>query len=182
MDNQDKIQEVRKLAKELDLGYSSSPATHTEIEEMEFQLNVKFPKEYKEFLETFGYLGEILGAKTSDGISWAVKETLSFREGYPGPPKKSDEFPKFPDNVVVVHEDGFGNAYCVVCSGKDQGKVIFWQHDVYSGQEYPNYPEGKPDFWIEGPDFWTWLLEKLQRIKKIEEEEKKKEKEEIEEK
>jgi len=53
----------------------------------------------------------------------------------------------------------------VVCSGKDNGKVIFWQHDVYPEEVYPNHPLGKPDFWIEGSDFWSWLVERLKRIK-----------------
>jgi hypothetical protein len=71
----------------------------------------------------------------------------------------------------VINGDGYGNYYCIVCNGKDNGKVIFWQHDAPSEEVYPRYPEGQPDFWIEGPDFWTWLLKKLQQIKELEDEE-----------
>jgi len=164
MDKEEKIHKIRRLAKELNLE-SGPPATKAEIEEMEKRLGFEFPQEYREFLIVFGSLSDILGKEVA-GES-AVKTTLSLREWYPGPCKKSREFPEFPKNVVVVEEDGFGNCYCLVCSGEDNGKVIFWQHDVYPGQEYPNYPPDRDsDFWIEAPDFWTWVLEKLQRIKK----------------
>jgi len=163
MNSQEKVKKIKELIKELELDFGP-PATQKEISEMEKTLSLEFPQEYKEFLRIFGSLDDILGKETA-GDS-AVKATLS---------QKNWEHIKFPENLVVVHEDGYGNSYCVVCKGEDYGKVVFWQHDAPSNEVYPNYPEGKPDFWIEGPDFWTWLLEKLQRIKKIENEEKQKE-------
>jgi len=172
MSNEEKIQKIHKLVKELNLGFGS-PAGSGEIERMESELNIKFPKEYKEFLETFGFLGTILGVECED-IS-AVKETLRYRKRRFLDGKQKP----FAKNLVVVEEDGLGNCYCVVCNEVDEGKVIFWQHDVYPEDLYPNHPLGKPDFWIEGPDFWSWLLRKLQDTKNIKDEEDNTKKEEI---
>jgi len=61
---------------------------------MEKTLGLEFPREYKEFLKTFGSFGDILGKETaSDSV---VKATLSFREGYPGPPKNPMNFQSSP--------------------------------------------------------------------------------------
>jgi len=59
----------------------------------------------------------------------------------------------------------------LVCDGKDVGKVIFWQHNLDTSQVYPNYPPGENnDFWIEGPDLWTWLISTFQETKEAFEE------------
>jgi len=153
--------QIQQLVKELG-GKFGNPTTSVEIQEMELKLNLKFPKEYKEFLQTFGWINaaqEIFGGG-KDIPRWlsAIQETLELREMH------QDAFPM---NCVAVHADGFGNYYCIVCDGKDVGKVIFWQHDVDIREIYPNTPpDEENDFWIEGPDFWTWLLEMLQGTKK----------------
>ena len=168
MNSKDKIQTIKELANELQFGKPfGKPITLAETHEMESRLNVEFPPELREFLQTFGSLR--VKRMEVDGYT-IVQETLDLRENYPD---------TFPHNLVVVEGDGYGNYYCVVCDGKDYGKVIFWQHDAPLEGIYPKYPEGKPNFWIEGPDFWTWLLEELQRIKKIEDEEKQHEKEKV---
>lgn len=171
MDKREKIQKIRELIdglKELTDGLSGGigePLTTEEIQEIEEKLKVKLPEEYKEFLQTFGSLS-VVGLQMIDGHS-VIKETRKLREYYPK---------TFSYNLIPIEEDGYGNYYCVVCDGKDRGKIIFWQHDVYPDQVYPNYPPDKDsDFWIESPDFWTWLLERLQLIKKEEKEEKQKE-------
>jgi len=171
MNKNEKILKVKELIRELKevSGFPAKvgrPMSAKEIQEMEKTLGLKLPQEYKEFLQTFGSLG-VVRMEIEDGYS-VVKETLSLRENYPD---------RFPNNLVAVYGDGYGNYYCIVCDGPDYGKVIFWQHDAPLKETYPRYPEGQPDFWLEGPDFWTWLLEKLRRIKKIEEEEKKQKRE-----
>jgi len=169
MNSQEKVKKIKKLVEELEelaelpgkpFGKPMSPL---EIQEIETKLNLKLPQEYKEFLQTFGSLSVIRTEPM--GGQEIIPTTLSLRGNYPD---------TFSHNLVVVRGDGYGNYHCVVCDGKDYGKVVFWQHDAPLNEVYPNYPEGKPDFWIEGPDFWTWLLEDLKSVKKIEEEEKKK--------
>ena len=161
----DTREQIRQLVKELN-GRLGHPATLAEIDEMESELNLEFPKEYKEFLQTFGWIDatqEIFGGgKGIPKILSAVKETLELRKDYP------DTFPK---NVVAIHHDGRGNYYCLVCDGKDVGKVIFWQHNLDISQVYPNYPPGENnDFWIEGPDLWTWLISTFRETKEAFEE------------
>jgi len=156
--------QIQQLVKELS-GRFGTPTTLVEIQEMEVELNLEFPKEYKEFLQTFGWIDsvqEIFGGGRNIPKEFSiVEETLSLRSDYP------DTFPR---NVIAVYHDGRGNYDCIVCSGQDTGKVIFWQHDVNPDERYPKHPEGKPDFWLEGPDFWTWLLEMLQMTKEAGEE------------
>lgn len=153
--------QIQLLVKELN-GKVGYPTTTAVTDKMESELDLEFPKEYKEFLQTFGWIDatqEIFGGgKNIPKILSAVKETLELRKDYP------DTFPK---NVVAIHHDGRGNYYCLVCDGKDFGKVIFWQHDVRKNIVYPNNPPDKEsDFWIEGTDFWIWLLETYQATKK----------------
>lgn len=167
MYKEEHIQKVKELAEELNWDKDKSiSTTPEEIQEMENKLNLRFPKEYKEFLQTFCCLQvygmDIFGC--GDGLLSATRETIE-NQIPPYPPAG-----KFPENLVVTSDNGFGDYYCLVCGGIDDGKIIFWQHDVYPEQAYPNYPPDKgPDFWIEGPDFWTWLLNKLNMIKKAKE-------------
>lgn len=151
-----------KIKKEIELlineigGQFGNPMNNTEIQDLENKLGVKLPQEYKEFLQVFGYLDffgtQILGSKKGNVEYTALNITLDQRKYYED---------KFPHNLVVIKEDGFGNCYCLVCRGKDFGKVIFWQHDAPEDEVYPGYPKNKPNFWVEGTDFLTWLLEKL---------------------
>jgi len=165
MNNKSKIEIVRQILIDLGENFKTKKlAKPQEIEKIEHKLEVSFPNEYKEFLQNFGWIsiGEI--AEIAD-LGSNLEETLQLREGY------GDKFSK---NLVPLHDDGFGNYHCLVCGGKDNGKVIFWQHDVYEGQEYHNIPPGKlEDFWIEASDFWTWLLERLEEKYKEKEEKKK---------
>lgn len=162
MNNQEKMKKIRGLAEELAFGrVFGEPLDSRQIKEMESKLGFSFPEEFKEFLKTFGSFS-VMRMECIEGEA-AVKETLDFRRNLPE---------RFPDSLLIIEEDGYGNAYCLVCKGKDYGKVVFWQHDAPLEETYPKHPKGRPDFWLEGPNFWTWLLDKLQRIKKIEDEEK----------
>jgi len=160
-----KIKRIEELIEILKVGPGSDKEDFIvgalRIQEVEKSLGLELPEEYKEFLQKIGW---IFGIEYG-GLNSAIKMTLQLRENY------ADKFSK---NLIPLHGDGYGNYHCLVCGGKDNGRVIFWQHDVYDGQEYPNIPPGKPeDFWIEAPDFWTWLLERLEEKYKEKEEEKK---------
>jgi len=150
-EQQNKIQRIKVLLKAINEEYELDlRPDDKKILEVESKLGLKFPEDYKQFLKTFGwiYIFELAG------INSTLEETLKLRKSY------GDEFP---NNIIPIDEDGYGNYYCLVCSGKDKGKVIFWQHDLPPEKIYPNIPEGKDkDFWIEASDFWTWLIEQLQ--------------------
>jgi len=155
-------QRIQQLIKELGLRHCSSVAP-AEVQEMEIKLGLEFPKGYKEFLLAYGCLEdiEILGGGKEIPYSYlsTVEATLELREMH------SEEFPK---NCVAVKADGYGNFYCVVCGGKDNGKVIFWQHDLPPEKTYPNNPRPEDsDFWIEGQNFWEWLFSELQKRKEL---------------
>ena len=98
------------------------PATEKEVEEMEEQLDLEFPEEYKEFLREFGYLDvpacEGIRGKSDNKYKSTKDTTLKLRKEWP-----DNTFPK---NVISIESDGFGNEYCLVCKGDDYGKVIFW--------------------------------------------------------
>src|SRR5436853_6401190 len=36
---------------------------------------------------------------------------------------------RMPDSVISFADDPGGNAYCIAISGKDRGKVYFWDHE-----------------------------------------------------
>lgn len=128
-------------------------ATKEEIKEMEGKLNVSFPREYREFLEMYGWLeppqafGGGKGVGSEDSV---VDQTQELRDLYPAT--------YFARNLAAVYQVGDGNFECIVCDGKDRGKVIFWQHDVSDDEVYPN----DPSFWVEGENFWGWLRKKLE--------------------
>jgi hypothetical protein len=181
-------EKIIQLAKEAEV-YFGEPLSKEEIERMESKLGLTLPKEYKEFLETFGCIErlEVLGScpkrlkkyrhSSGEELWSALGLTLSLREDYS----------TFPKNCVAIMYDQHSGYYCVVCGGKDHGKVIYWNPWCDPEQAYPNIPKPewfeenpdwaqghltgkKEDFWVEGLDFWSWLIKTLEenaaRIKK----------------
>jgi hypothetical protein len=193
------IEQIKKLviSEPLKGEWSKKPLISSEIEAMEEKLGFTFPKEYKEFLEIFGYLdpgwgNEILGKVPPrlksdpnnpkhlvDGFpKWSVAgQTFYLRKGYS----------TFPKNCAAISFDGGDGWYCIVCEGKDKGKVIYWDSYCDPKQVYPNIPtpewfikhpnwdaihvtKKKEDFWVEGLDFWSWLLKETKERKRRKEE------------
>lgn len=186
--------------------WSKKPLTSEQVQAMEEKLGFTFPEEYREFLQVYGWLepgwGEpVLGKAPAmdthpdwviEGFQkWSVAgRTISLRKGYP----------TFPKNCAAIQFDGGDGWYCIVCEGKDRGKVIYWDSFCDPKQAYPNIPteewfeenldwdrgdsekdipshpnSKKKDFWAEGLDFWSWLLRLLRGLKKQKERSLKKE-------
>jgi hypothetical protein len=95
------------------------------------------------------------------------------------------EDPFFSKNCVVLLDDVGEGYYCLVCSGKDYGKVIYWDKWCDPKEAYPNIPKPewfekhpnwsgghitgkKEDFWVEELDFWIWLIKMLEKDSKRE--------------
>ena len=116
-----KIEQIKNIARQIG-GKKEISATEKEVEEMEEQLDLEFPEEYKEFLREFGYLDvpacEGIRGKSDNKYKSTKDTTLKLRKEWP-----DNTFPK---NVISIESDGFGNEYCLVCKGDDYGKVIFW--------------------------------------------------------
>jgi hypothetical protein len=170
------------------------PLTPKDIERIESKLGFEIPQEYKDFLATFGSLTgfglEIMGNVPPESKGHilpcgeeslsALGTTLDLRE----------RFLTFPRNCIAIEYDGGDGYYCLVCSGKDYGKVIFWDMWCDPKQAYPNIPtpewfkkhpnwaRGAPeknipphltgkkeDFWVEGFDFWHYVILRLQKCR-----------------
>lgn len=156
---QQKINKIKELVERLKIWHNQG-LSENQIKEQEKSLGVSFPEQYKEFLRMYGW---ILLGEGFLGTNLGIKETLELRKYFPQ---------KFPRNLISLDNNGSGDYYCLVCGGKDHGKVIFWQHDAPEKYVYPNVPpEKNQNFWIATPDFWTWLLDRLELKKKEEEEE-----------
>lgn len=194
MIKQEKIKKIKELVERLKLAHDE-PLSEEEIRKNEKILKVKYPEQYKEFLRMYGWL--LLGEGFLGGN---IQETHDLRENLP-----DDKFPK---HIIPIDDNGSGDYWCLVCGGKDHGKVIAWFHDfpeeylypnvpdeewlqnhpewikenINDKKEdlkdffYPNVPKGniqdkKEDFWTIAPDFWTWLLNRLELERQLEEDE-----------
>lgn len=165
----EKIENLANVAKVI----FCKPLAEEEIQKIESRLQLLLPEEYKEFLKNFGCADgvglEIMGRTTREGhilpsgeeSMSALGRTLALRE----------DFPKFPRNCIAIEYDGGDGYYCVVCGRNDYGKVVYWDMYLEPEQAYPNEPkpewyekhpnEPKVDFWVEAPDFWTYLIKRL---------------------
>lgn len=173
-----------------------NPMSQEEIASMEKKLQVKIPKEYREFLENYGCIRpeEILGSvipnlkqyklETGEYLWTAEGWTLDLRRA-----KDIDGDPSwdFPKNCIVINVDGGGGYFCVVCGGKDDGRVILWDSYCDPKQAYPNNPteewfkekenidwdlvhvtKKKEDFWVQELDFWRFLFRIFESEKNLE--------------
>lgn len=193
-------EKIKQLAKEARVKFGQ-PLSSKEIQEMENKLQLTLPKEYKEFLEEFGCVEtlEILGSAPSSLKRYRLPSGEELWSAL-GMTLDTRGYSTFPKNCVVVQDDGGGGYYCVVCGGRDHGKVIYWDSDCDPEQAYPNIPKPewferhpnwargdpekgipphptgkKEDFWVEALDFWSWLIQQLEeRKRKIEAERKEK--------
>lgn len=151
------IKQIWELIKERKIDFGN-PVNFEQINAWEFKLGIRLPLAYKQFLHLFGHLEifptPILGDGNGDFSFLLV--TLYLRKMYPN---------KFLKELVAIKSDGGGNYYCINCGRKSYGEIIFWQHDVSPVEIYPNHPSNEnSDFWMEAPNFWTWLLEFLRRL------------------
>lgn len=172
----EKIDKIDKIVKESDIGFLPPKNSAEKIKSLEENLGVELPQEYADFLGKYGWLDIGEGLLSADV---ALKEAFKLQKYYPQ---------TFPQNLIPLDENGSGDYACLVCGGVDHGKVVFWRHDVPDYFVYPNIPDEdwfkqhpdwaknhingkKEDFWLEAPDFWTWLLNRLELKKQTEEDE-----------
>lgn len=96
----------------------AKPASEEQIKEAEAELDLKFPRQYVDYLKTYGSITydarEFTGLNTNPGTD-VVAVTKSFREST-----------KLPPNLFVI-EPSFGDGPEVVCD--QQGKVFEWHWD-----------------------------------------------------
>ena len=171
----EKQQKIKELVERLEMWHDQG-LSESQIKKQEESLGVSFPEQYKEFLRMYGW---ILIGEGFLGTNLGIKETHNLRENFPQ---------TFPKNLIPIDDYGNGDYTCLVCGGKDHGKVILWRHDVPEYFVYPNIPDEdwfrnhpdwaknhingkKEDFWVEAPDFWTWLLNRLELERQMEEDE-----------
>lgn len=156
---QEKIDKIKELAKKYH--YIVLPETEEEVSRAEEELELKFPESFREFLIQIGYV-------SCYGPEWEHFRlgTKELREAFTDLSPDLNVYPDeilFAYNLVAFLGDATGNYYCIVCDGKDIGKVIFWDHEYAMSKEtYPHVPEGEPDdYWIRGNDILDWMLEEL---------------------
>ena len=123
--NQDTINALREFFQENPI-LQGQPATPTEVEQAEVQLNANFNSDYKQFIILFG--GSMVGTYPVYGITnsevmedrTVIDLTISFREGgWPGA-----------DHNYVFSIDQSGNAIMF----DKKGAIISFDHDA--GEEY----------------------------------------------
>lgn len=152
MDNRIK-EEIIRLVKKLN-GKFGNLMNREEIQEMEKKLELNFPKEYKEFLNEFGYLRikhqEIIGNYKGwpEGAFLTVfQRTLGLRAS------KS-----FPHSLIPILEEPGLCLVCLVSQGNFFGSVILYDFQDRSLTQYTK----------EASNFWNWLWEELKYIEKDE--------------
>lgn len=108
-------------------------ASEKEIEDSETHIGQELPKEYKEFVRisnglefTCDYILRVGNNVTPSAFSlnW-VYDFEHFESNNP-----------MPSHIIPFVPDGYGNHYCF--DMKNNGVIIFWQHDI-------NYDEQKPE-------------------------------------
>ena len=131
-------------------------ATTCEIVMAESGLGLLFPKSYKEFLSTIGWidcpfitvcgLGPDADRRTSliaIAQSWWYEVDIDIR---------------LPRSLVPIVDDGSGNVYCLdVSETRDsECQVVFWDHESFEGvDQIPT---------VVGPDFCTWLVNEINQL------------------
>jgi hypothetical protein len=110
----------------------------SQIEAVEKFVGLSFPKEYKEHLlrynggrcspSVFNFVEN--GEETSSAVDWF----FSIYDGeydnlvdYINIYKKDKE--RLPVRMLPIAHDSGGNLVCISCSGADEGKVFFWDHE-----------------------------------------------------
>jgi hypothetical protein len=109
-----------------------------QIEVVEKFVGLSFPKEYKEHLlrynggrcspSVFTFVEN--GEETTSAVDWFLAiydgkydNLVSYINIY----KKDEE--RLPIRMLPIANDAGGNLVCISCSGADEGKVFFWDHE-----------------------------------------------------
>lgn len=117
---------IKKYEQKGDFNYA--PVSEEMLEQSEERLNVKLPKQYKDYIKMFGHGGiaglEIMGVGLT-GKMLFLESTLEYRgEG-------------LPENLVVI-ENVDDYLTCIDCK---TGKVVSWDFSGYIKEEYNSFDE-----------------------------------------
>jgi cell wall assembly regulator SMI1 len=122
---------------------SGPPLQETDLQAFEAEYDIVLPTEYKQFLLlhnggnpkpnlfdynhiSFGpYAG---GVRRFDPIDKKDPYSLSAYLRYRG-----SVIPSMSENLLPIGNDDGGNAICISTSGKNLGKIYFWEHDMGEG-------------------------------------------------
>ncbi len=104
-----------------------------DLETFERSLGTTLPPPYRKFLlEHNG--GSIDGAAE-------IAEIRDFHGIHGGPeysclkPPSQFKYVHFPQNILPIGEDPFGNCFCILLTGNDKGAVCFWDHECSENPE-----------------------------------------------
>lgn len=102
------------------------PATKQDVTHFEMGLGAVLPDDYRDFLLTYnGGHAEPAGFRVS-----AVNSLFGFcQKHYCLLCNYYIHQNRFPVGVVPIGNDAGGNMICLVVSGLDRGKVLFWDHE-----------------------------------------------------
>lgn len=124
------------ILKEMELkeGYvCGEPQSEKEIQNLEFKLNIKFPSEYRFFLQKYGYMswfgGEIYGP-SSDEYCDLLTRNNEVNEG-----KFPKDFRALPNDAFVFQGYLGGGYYMIFGENSDRaGEVGLFLHEIYNNE------------------------------------------------
>lgn len=149
------------------VGKTFSPMTASELANIEKRLGVLLPEGYRNFLTAYG-------ASSFNGASpenpWIVYRSLTplpphisktgkglFDAFYGGKKKGRDAYSlsarikfysgRMPDSIIPIGDDGGAGQICLGISGKEAGKVYYWdqQNEPLDEEDYlEDYGEPRP--------------------------------------
>ena len=148
------IAEIKKIDNEISTIYLG--INEIKINDLEDRLGMKFPKEFKDFLNLCNGF-EIMSDKIY-GIHPEDKNLDLFSNYMWEKEESGNPIYKY---LLPISPDGFGNHYCLDLTTLDENKetckIVFWQHDFY-------YSESEaPD--LECETFLEFLIELVNDIK-----------------
>jgi hypothetical protein len=118
-------------------------------------IGLPFPRGYREFLRRLGcgYVSseEFIGLGGPPHLD-VVRETLHLRE--------HSKTSRFPDHLIPVRSDGFGNYDCIDTSrptDAEEFEVVAWLHDGGDEQDCQEL----------GASYFDWLLSLLMMVRSV---------------
>lgn len=107
-------------------------------------LNCNFSNEYKEYLlSTNGGISNkkiFLFPGTKDGSSVHHWYGIRSEDHFSLLLSVKKKGIRYPDNMIAISDDAFGNLILLSVKGRDHGKIYFWDHEMESNDdETPDY-------------------------------------------
>lgn len=127
---------------------SSAPLTEADIQQVEQEINVRFPDQYRQFILQYNGGRPIPNVfmipddripGQSSMLDWFYCIDLS--DEYNHLLRNLDVFrDRMPSDCVPIGCDPGGNQICLIVSGAQTGKIYFWDHEEEADEgEIPTY-------------------------------------------